>query len=1310
MKKFIIAALLLLVSVPAFLQVLPTIISFRSAYPTVVGCSETDSLSISHNGMVMENVDLDSLPVYEIGQIGEQTVRYSETGHSFYVKADSLYSNLTTYRCTVDSSSLPEGSIQFDASTQKFSFHPTPYDYNNFVVTFIATDGRNTVEEEVEFILVPPVPSQVYAFNTQGTMPSGEDYTLVAENALDSTLFNLETRQVYSFSISGRDVVFDNGLQNKVWGLSLRQDINDLTIYAERLIIRSPLAFPQTDITIYAREIRFEDNGSTIASISTTPTQINTMSNGTGINGADAGDIHLYVQTIAAGGSAQRFILNGGNGQNTNRNGTPGNGGNGGTMYSTIDVQGFCDFARGSCGVRYDTNSCIIGCGQIGQNGHFELTTAQSYLHPYWIAAGVRHVNDAFINNYTIFAKQQCDLYYTEINQFLGTGIATCNTEEEVQLRNSLVEIENMLYNLNQNLDYFGNPVGWTPMLSFESLISTYQSEIDRAMPTLYMYYWLTRVDQTHARRVAAATAAATQAQNNLVADHAALNSFVAEIPILQDKATVVTNEINTVCQKLEDLKNRLMSKARHNVKKRNRIKKAFSITKAVANCIPVYGTAISAGMEAVAASGVLDHLTGEDIDYSEALNAVGNTTVDPNFFSNLQSSLTSAQNALGGDFSALKDAYKSLNTALKPLINSVKSVNNILKHGSAPASQVELEFNRLKAESAEWAALEADLNELNKKKEDLLASINELFINMGITMNDISNEVVALDAFRRDAFIGNSKRDLNAMQYIEKMQQRAKSRLLKYHYYVRKAYEYRMLEPYTGEFNLNGMFDRLENLGLSLDSVVSPDVYNTLSSIYKDMLSEVFASVIDRYVINYSELSSEQTYALSQRELDILNAGGSITINPQTIGIFDPEEEDIRIVDLGVQHMDVHTEGTIGNSGYMDIVMTHSGISTLRKNGQLFWFDHRALTTTNPHTYGARYNALTGEITSIRPSASTASLLSYITGIENTNSLMLFTRPSAWADISLCKKVLTLGGADVILDSLVIKIRYDFVRRPSQLRNIDITTNGGLMAYIACSESDVNGRTNGAGNLHRSYTSSSRPVTFSAIERYGRYHFVNWTDRGGRVVSTNPELTISRSNDGFYRANYEEYIPVLSVPDTIKVGYDGGEYSVLVSNIGRGDIAMDWEVSDSLSTWVHLDGIAEGVDSGYFTFTYEANALQERRIDSIEIYAPETDAMYKVVYIVQTDEEELAITDGGLKEVQRIKVYPNPVKDVLTIGSVGIKLVRMYSSMGQLVEEVDGLGADMVTVDMSRLPRGIYILSVEDHFGLKREKVFKAK
>ena len=123
----------------AFSQSPSRFISLRPAYPLAIGETNAEGLAYSHNGLYMYDILQDSLPRYEIGQIFAQTVRYTEDGHGFYVKADSLHSFNVTYSYEVDTP--PQGTIEFNESTGRFKYYPAAEDYKTFIVTFYATNG-----------------------------------------------------------------------------------------------------------------------------------------------------------------------------------------------------------------------------------------------------------------------------------------------------------------------------------------------------------------------------------------------------------------------------------------------------------------------------------------------------------------------------------------------------------------------------------------------------------------------------------------------------------------------------------------------------------------------------------------------------------------------------------------------------------------------------------------------------------------------------------------------------------------------------------------------------------------------------------------------------------------------------------------------------------------------------------------------------------------------------------------------------------------------------------------------------------------
>lgn len=1327
MKRLLSYIIMVVIGLSAFSQSPSWHFNFRSAYPLLAGESTVGSMTFSHHGVHLFDVPQDALPTYEIGQIGYQTLTSSTDGFGFYLKADSLHSLNLTY--SYEAKEPPMGTIDFNAVSGRFKYYPAYNEYKPIVVTFSATNGTMTISEDVEFNFMPQLPSVSDAFYTEGLLPDAGDYTTIAETSKTQYLNN-QYRTAFAVSISGKDVVFDDAVQNNLLGLSGREDIYELNIYAERLIVRSSLYFPQTDITIYAKELIFEDHGNVVASINTTPSPIKEQTDVSGKGGANAGDIRLFIKKFKADLNP-RFILNGGKGQSSNRNGTPGNGGNGGTLSSTIDLSAYCDVARGSGGVKYDVASdgstnpgAIIGYGTTGQSGSFQLMDKPyAYLHPYYIAAVLRHANDAFINNCTSEVLETCREYRDIINEYLnsivinddgnggnhdgGNGgnhegilddlddllgvkrmsvdvlddlewaLEDYDSNERIDLRcelqSNLLEFNAMLLKLEQGLDYFGNPVGWVPMLSFEVYMETYNKEIDRAIKTLYLYNWLNKIDLSLQNKITISGKAADATEEAIADNIESLNSLTREVPVLQDEAQAMTNRILDLTHKIEVLQNQLMAKAQKNVKKRNLFQKIFNIAKTVVSFIPVVGpaaTVVKIASGVVGAVGMVSKLFKKDVDVtqvSDLLSSAGTNPIDfPQMIADVRNTLQGinlTQN-MGSNIQQLSKSFSSISETIKPLESAIANVYDVMSKNTAPNSEVQAEYYKLLASSTEWHKLKNQIDDLNAKKTELLNHIDHVFCDMTTTMADISNNVLALDVFRRDVFKGNSKRDLNAMLYFKKMNQDAESRLLKYDYYLRKAYEYRMLKPYGGkEFNLNKLRKRAEQLALAGDSIIDKSDYEQLAVVYRDDISTMTASIINEFSYNRPSETLTIPIEVSAEQLEAINRGESVRMNFFEMGIFPPEYENIRIVNLGVSDLQTHVVGNTNNSTYMSLNMVHSGISQFRKNGKLYWFNHLSRNTMNPHTWGVMYYPSSNRTELIQPSGASKSLIYSLLG-GNNDKIMLFSQPSAWSDVSVSKA----QQGNIVIDKLVLNLEYDFTRRSENYRNINIRISDDLYPYIACSVLDISECSDGVGQLYRTYPMSNQSVTFSAQEDYEAYHFINWTDNSGNIVSDKPDLTVQCMTDQVYIANYERWVPILEVPSTIKVSPQGGTHSVHVANIGQGDVKMDWYVNDSLSSWVHLNDNAEGIDEGSFTFTFDANKGTNQRTDSLEIIAPETDGMSKTIYIVQdidpNIQPNLLYTDA--QEVIRRQQFVLPIQMKNEMNVVGVQF-DLYLPTGMM-------------------------------------------
>ncbi|UCG49757.1 MAG: hypothetical protein JSU94_08235, partial [Phycisphaerales bacterium] len=301
---------------------------------------------------VSEVVEYIPVPVFTIGEIPRREAPHGER-LKFYVDANWLADPVFTMQADPE----PVGPMWLDPASGLFTYEPNEAeDRAPFDVTFTATSGADANEQTVMISPKADLPTE-YAMVSQTTQdypdPCDRDYILINEFGLQDpcdpnswVLFNCEMRATRSVTIAGKGIICEDVENNLVFAYDNNYDINDLTIYAETLVIRDPLRLPQTDVTIYARELVFEGDGN----VNTTPLSDwraltldpNRCSweNGyndelepvDGNNGHAGGDISLFIESFEAEPQGlTRFIMKGGKGQAPE----PGENGKAGANYCT---------------------------------------------------------------------------------------------------------------------------------------------------------------------------------------------------------------------------------------------------------------------------------------------------------------------------------------------------------------------------------------------------------------------------------------------------------------------------------------------------------------------------------------------------------------------------------------------------------------------------------------------------------------------------------------------------------------------------------------------------------------------------------------------------------------------------------------------------------------------------------------------------------------------------------------------------------------------------------------------------------------
>jgi parallel beta-helix repeat protein len=1201
---------------------------------------------------------------FNIGSIPPQSIWHGDTAE-FVICSDELGPG-ATFSATADPQ--PLGVFSLDSYTGFFSYTPDSEDKEQFSVTFTATSGNDSQSQTVEFDPMPHLPPEQVAFGLDPVHavpdPEDKDYLLV-NTVLSETpeSFNCVVRNTRTISISGKTVVFQDGHNNGLYSYSGSDDIKEMNIYAETVVIRSPLHLPQTNVIIYARELRFENTGcidTTPKSNTTRPAQFQN-----GDHGLKAGDIELHIESFYSDpGHNTRFILHGGNGQpaglgkpgqkgedmvtrddwgslappwpdnitywevgsyqfcsffymgcvwggtgkwgdqtrwpgdggNAKPAGKPGNGGTGGNLAASLNLASYVDNGGGAAGAKGDdalggrgglpnpayrtrttlqsppccpflplTDDCFVSDSilnrmlgpwqivvvdhhatwwviveehssnaglnayapdpdiAIGQSGTFSLiSNGISWLHPYAMKMVIAHAKDTYLYGH-VDVTEEILVDYMEVLDTYRNSTEWNELDETQRLEFGQMqdEMQILLHRINNNLDYFGNPAGWVPMLSFEVSKAAFEQETDHAIRVLYLCYWIGNAETDIQEKVNALSYAREKKSEEIQDFKDQYNGLMDLIPRLQVEGEAVANQEELLRERLKQREQELLKRAEHNVEERHKVpwwKKATRVLGAICSLCPVgqpVTGVIGGGLGLISN---IDELTPWEM--VEGIKSISKT--DYKQYGKNCEALGDAIEDIPDeiDLKLIMGYAENVSKKFEPIGKEAEKYKDILKETEIPKSEVDTELIKIKANDPEFNDLVDEIAELMARKEALGKQLAKSIQMTSTLSNAITFDLLAIDGMNRGIADGNAVLDHRASAYLKEMEHRETERLLKYHYYMAKAYEYRLLEPYPGELNLDSLFNKFKDIAEAADSDHNLDSgdFNALKALYEYELSTIVFDIYELYQSNPPELSAPIRFNLSQEEIQKLNAGESVTVNLIERGMFPLSDENVRIVKLKVNAMDAHPEGgDLGEWAHMDIHMEHSGLSKLVRDGEVYQFRHYNPFTENPITWRSRYDGIDHTIDSIEPSAAIISLLRSLITLPD-EEILIYSRPAAWADITLTKDVNTQTGIDMVIDSLRLEAIYDFTptKDSDKVKLQVLVSEDGLLPYFIADTKDLNSRQDGRGNFHRTYYKNpSDKVTVKAPASYGVWQFEKWTDRYGNDLGDEPTNRVLELNLG---------------------------------------------------------------------------------------------------------------------------------------------------------------------------------------------------
>ena len=1089
------------------------------------------------------------LDAYQIDQLSNMPVWYGDK-LEFVVSGQSLGMTLVTGS---NHNPAPVNSPVLDIQTGYFSYEPAATDVFPFDVKF--TGIKDGVPAERTIAIFPFARlSQEYVTIQRNYDPIfGQEPIVEVYDQPAAYMNGVSKAKTYDVHIIGSEVN-----SSVLATFNGRTDIRSISIYAKKLTISQEIRIAQADFNIYAKELIFQSSGK----INTTV--FNGQSPMVNVDGLCAGDIVLHCQSVTHNAVSPIFVLSGENAPGAGR------GGAGGNVISTIPLN--------PAWINNQGGTSAAGKYSIAGNTAVSGSVFE-WLHPFLLKNVIAEARNLYLDEMYEDAYKIADEYSNWLVSYQNDYTAQFQKlppDTQRQLCQSQVEFDALANQLQSGLDYFGNPRDWVPMLSFEVNVLAFSQEVDRALSVFYLCRWVEEKNNSLVDQKNAVEQLRTQAMDQIQLLQEQYSVQVNQIiPAVNEKLVAIGQKQYEKQQELNALRIALTDTAQQIGSNKTGIFTCLDmastglggIGKIIGslNSIPVIGFGfggIGSVMEVIGSSITkgtdiykketaynpqqIEQYTGYSQQWIAAMDGIDLTNV----------------NTFLGTYT---QNYQQLSL---PANQEMGLSENFVKKIQAPKDEMEKELQRLADQQ-----LGPYLDDLNKLVEQRAGYSRQLICEVSKTQaiaGQIGYNLTAIEQYDQTRLELAGKLNPAVVEFVQDMKSRAKDTLDKYAYYLARAYEYRMLKPYPGTINLAQLDEEIgqftwdpKNAGWS-DAMIA-----ALKTAYKEDLDTVCSSIYDDYASSAKiERSSHAILELTQDEIDLLNSGQKVQVNLVELGLFFPQEEAVRITGIDIRQAGTvsHIEGTSSGSEVCKIRVEHSGRSQFRYDGQVYAFSHYNAANQEPIYWQTKHITNGGAVNEWYPenrSFASDSLLYTLLSKDGTvtvdpDRIMFYSRPAAWAELTISKQDMPGRTARVMYDTLALDISYDYYARTNSSVNVEISST--IDTHIKVSVADKNGRQDGYGSFIRIYPTmtsfsaaladpnkisqtdaksnelsqtdalgmdaSGQIVQVTAPVKWGIYTFEKWTDSLGNnygITPTNPKQFVFLYSDISLVARYRQ-------------------------------------------------------------------------------------------------------------------------------------------------------------------------------------------
>ncbi|MFL6415137.1 MAG: hypothetical protein ACJ74Y_05640 [Bryobacteraceae bacterium] len=675
-----------------------------------------------------------------------------------------------------------------------------------------------------------------------------------------------------------------------------------------------------------------------------------------------------------------------------------------------------------------------------GSDASLQVTGVLDWLHPLQVRTVLHFIDDVYLAGAVSLATDYIGRYREALDGAKPSGVDSQTAFDTVR-----AQLAARAHRIASNLDYFGNPAGWAPRLSLTANLQVYDGEVLPALRALFLAHW---IEQARNQTILAAESI-EKALDDLAAQRTAdmnrWNGLNHTITALQATIANLQSQLTLIQAELSRVENILRLRAQSAVSQRHAINLLLHSASAICSLIPEGQPAL--GMVGTGLDQIADYDSTKDPDLSKAgsqladfLAGFATLALKTKAASIALGKRQSAESAPADDTEASQRKKKAqvlsgIAGGLGPFVGKMSKQLAGLK---APKSEIEAELDKLEAADDSFKQVAAMLRQLNKDKERLSHQFTAALQQSVELGGRISSNLLAEGSLYAQRGAEFDQIDHGAYLYVRDLAEAARRSLIRYQYYLVKAYEYELLAPYpSADYRMVEVLNKCQNLletgfgakGLLTDTELTGKLKPVLTSTYDGICADLIKHFEDpKGEIGLRGDTKTIWLTITGGAIDALNARGSALLDVMATGNILPSMRNVRIEEVRVTALVFKNAQPIP-SDTVTVRVNHSGEGTLRGNGSLYSVRMSGANADSPPgsgsvsmSWGTTYNAGDGSLKPIVPDPDDALLLQQLLKIASSKSAAQLGSCAlpAWTNLEM---TIEFSGAKIPLDSMQIEM-----------------------------------------------------------------------------------------------------------------------------------------------------------------------------------------------------------------------------------------------------------------------------------------------